>query len=73
MKLWFSTLKLKKAAAVLLFSCVALAGCANNQTNASQPAEKNEKTEMKDDFANLRNNLMQNSGSLHWIQVQTGR
>ncbi|WP_457983612.1 class A beta-lactamase BlaP [Bacillus paralicheniformis] len=53
MKLWFSTLKLKKAAAVLLFSCVALAGCANNQTNASQPAEKNEKTEMKDDFAKL--------------------
>ncbi|MCY7742136.1 class A beta-lactamase BlaP [Bacillus licheniformis] len=54
MKLWFSTLKLKKVAAVLLFSCVALAGCGSNHSNASHSAEKDEKTEMmKDDFAKL--------------------
>ncbi|MCY8102175.1 class A beta-lactamase BlaP [Bacillus haynesii] len=56
MKSWktiFGTLKLKKVAPLLLVSCVALVGCNDNNSNASQSAEKNEKTEMKDDFAKL--------------------
>ncbi|MCY8543702.1 class A beta-lactamase [Bacillus haynesii] len=56
MKLWktiFGTLKLKKVAPLLLVSCVALVGCNDNNSNASQSTEKNEKTEMKDDFAKL--------------------
>lgn len=56
MKTWnkiFSTSNFKKIASVLLLSCIALAGCSEDNVQSAQSKQKNQETSIKQDFIKL--------------------